>query len=844
MQIIVSSMNPEMQPARSNENTSEDVQTSLQDPVQFLAREDNETGSVHLSPVQILEDDRFKLGVPSKIDWTKFMPKLKEPQLHLLQPSALHLIHKTYIELIDSKNTSALYQFTISQFLQFLLVYLPFLKLKFSSPTLCYILCPIRFKCKATLSITFNTVKGLFYLKHTRTPYHSHTSGEIVELAKMRYASLKSYTNFTQTGSHGEPIMRQKYLRVNIPEDDRFTLSKLTADSSMLLPQLREDQPKPKPSSLRFIHETYSNVIDLKDAIHVFTASQFLQFLAVYIPFLRPTKGYGSKGYLNCVSRFKCKASLSWRFDLDQRVFFVMCSSDPVHTHSSAEIVEMTKMSLIERFGGSHDEQTSSNPHSLQFPKGAYFPVNIPEDNRFKLELPSIVNWTELGSKLRIPQLYELQPDALDSIHKTYTDLIDLKNTGHIFTTSQFLQFLSVYHSFLRIACPLPPSAYLYCTKRLKCKKGMTIKLDTQKGLFYLKYSSTPFHDHTSSKIVKMAKAEYAMRFEVNDEQEENRRKILDFQLEEGQYSPVDIPEDEKFTFSLKFMKNWPRLLLLIRNHQPDELRPEALDLIHETYTKVIESSDKTYIFTLSQLVQFITLYSKFMKMSATNNNNCYVFCAYRLGCKAKMSLKFDTARNLFFLKYLCTPVHKHTAAEIVKTLKLDYGKGTGLVDERDGNADDENQVEDGLIEEFNAGSSNGNNQALRVHATSRLVTLNFSTRGAPNRERPANDDHEEPVQILVEDNGYVFSDHESLDHENEDEEGDGHCNDNGTSQELDTYTGAGQLSTEQIARISKVTHSLLFEPERFANSANSDMFQQKLEGLLYYAKKLNNCGH
>ncbi|GMF04841.1 unnamed protein product [Ambrosiozyma monospora] len=204
------------------------------------------------------------------------------------------------------------------------------------------------------------------------------------------------------------------------------------------------------------------------------------------------------------------------------------------------------------------------------------------------------------------------------------------------------------------------------------------------------------------------------------------------------------------------------------------------------------------------------------------------------------MSLKFDKARKLFLLKYINTPAHQHTAAEIVELAKLDYASKIG----RNDNTDNVNQEEDSIAEESNVENSSGNNQALRVHATSRPVTLNIPPRVTPTPEVPINDDQEEPVHILVEDDGYVFSDHESPNHEDgdgDDEVVDDRADRRRSREQLDTYNGVGEMSAGQIARIHEVINSLLYDPRRFAHVADTEEFQQKLEGLLYYARRLNN---
>ncbi|GME79961.1 unnamed protein product [Ambrosiozyma monospora] len=77
--------------------------------------------------------------------------------------------------------------------------------------------------------------------------------------------------------------------------------------------------------------------------------------------------------------------------------------------------------------------------------------VSIPEDDRFKLDLPSNFCVAELVFKWKKQQVCELEPGSLDSIHQTYINLIDLRDKTYVFTTSQLLQFLSIYLPFFRL---------------------------------------------------------------------------------------------------------------------------------------------------------------------------------------------------------------------------------------------------------------------------------------------------------------------------------------------------------------------------------------------------------
>ncbi|GMG40667.1 unnamed protein product [Ambrosiozyma monospora] len=177
----------------------------------------------------------------------------------------------------------------------------------------------------------------------------------------------------------------------------------------------------------------------------------------------------------------------------------------------------------------------------------------------------------------------------------------------------------------------------------------------------------------------------------------------------------------------------------------------------------------------------------------------------------------------------------------MVDMAKQEYVNCVEFYDEQSSNVDS-------YIEESDSSSVGSKNddttiEALRVPATSKLVTLRYSTDSTARPEMQVNnvtlatvngeeeDDHEyeNPVKILVDDDDYVFSDHESLDH-GEDEI---------SSPEHDMYAGTTFISTAQSSMISQVTHSLLFEQDRFTNPAGSSALREDLEGFMYYAKRL-----
>ncbi|GMG39185.1 unnamed protein product [Ambrosiozyma monospora] len=162
-------------------------------------------------------------------------------------------------------------------------------------------------------------------------------------------------------------------------------------------------------------------------------------------------------------------------------------------------------------------------------------------------------------------------------------------------------------------------------------------------------------------------------------------------------------------------------------------------------------------------------------------------------------------------------------------------------------------------LEEANA----RNGEAIRVPAPSKIVSLKYkkNTTNSEKQEISVTSDNqtseddrnqrhvnaeiengtedEDQVQILVEDDEYVFSDHDSL-----------HPQDTNyveVPQEKDvSVTSELKITNETTRKTTDVIHALLFEQERFTNSVNFDdeRFQKSLKGLLLYARKLYGKTH
>ncbi|GME84421.1 unnamed protein product [Ambrosiozyma monospora] len=235
------------------------------------------------------------------------------------------------------------------------------------------------------------------------------------------------------------------------------------------------------------------------------------------------------------------------------------------------------------------------------------------------------------------------------------------------------------------------------------------------------------------------------------------------------------------------------------------------------------------------------------------------------------MSLKFDKDKQRLFLKYLKTPIHSHSGAEIADRVKSEFSKFSEMADEEGANANNNVQEEDIHVHSHDeSGNADINDQALRVPETSRPVTLNDSpsdtTRpeaqvnivapttinGKTDEERDAEDvdmeeekEKENDVHVLVEDDGYAFSDHESMHHSATDESDEAEDFDGLDHQEVGTQNGLVPLTRAQFSRVSEVTQALVsgeFEELEFSSSEELNSFQRDLKVFLYYARRLDDA--
>ncbi|GMF01321.1 unnamed protein product [Ambrosiozyma monospora] len=94
------------------------------------------------------------------------------------------------------------------------------------------------------------------------------------------------------------------------------------------------------------------------------------------------------------------------RLNQEKVLFHLTSSRASIHTHTSAEIIEKGKLIWPKRLQ-EHFQDNSRKKNPCPF-------VNISEDDRFKIELPSNLVWAEF-----IPYLYQLKSEALESIHQT-----------------------------------------------------------------------------------------------------------------------------------------------------------------------------------------------------------------------------------------------------------------------------------------------------------------------------------------------------------------------------------------------------------------------------------------
>ncbi|GME75125.1 unnamed protein product [Ambrosiozyma monospora] len=480
---------------------------------------------------------------------------------------------------------------------------------------------------------------------------------------------------------------------------------------------------------------------------------------------------------------------MSVKLDEEKGLFYLSYTWDHAHTHSSCEVVEMGKVRYTRSLQGKSKQDSRALKPKSQLSKQVQVPVDIPEDDRFKLKFPSKVSWSDLVLKLREPQLYELEPGVLNLIHQTYISLIDLKDKIHFFTTSQFLQLLSVYIPFLRLLQFPSNKAYLRCPKNFKCINQVDL-----------------------------------------------------------QWFPVNIPEDARFKLEFSSNVGSAQLMAKLRKRQRYKLKPGVLDLIHRTYTDLIDSRDKIHVFTTSQFLQFLSVYLLFVRLHFYHRRDkVYIRCSKRFKCKSALALNIDGKKGLFYLSYTRDPAHSRTSGEIVDMAKQRYERRTHWQSKYTKSTDvDVQLISDSFDNESNDGSEIGgdNNQVIRIHATSNEVTLSDTVRdtgineGLQTSSAAANEQsgHEESGQTMVKEETIISSedihifDDDAFNHDDIN-------GDKNNSQKFGTYPGFVSPNAEECSMITEVTNALQSGGSGFSSSGDIDE-------LMYYTNRLYNVCH
>ncbi|GME83154.1 unnamed protein product [Ambrosiozyma monospora] len=486
------------------------------------------------------------------------------------------------------------------------------------------------------MSLKFDESKRLFLLRHLYHPVHNHTAAEIVNMAK---SNLKLHS------------IKDQWLPVNIPNDDKFTLSlNLTDDWSEVSAQLKKHKPDElQPDALNSIHEAYIKLIDSKETSFGFSISQFVQFMAMYSSVFSFRNTRRRSCYVECCYRLNCNARMSLKFDKDKKFVIFKYTHPPVHSHTGSEITERFKLK-------------SREIRDHQLGKVQWSPVSIPNDDRFTLSSNLTDDWSKVLQQLKKHKPDELQPDALNSIHEAYIKLIDSKETAFGFSISQFVQFMAMYSSVFTIYNSPPRFCYVQCCRRLNCNARMSLKFDKDKKFVICKYTHPPVHGHTGSEIVESFKKK------SNAGKTTNRTPVNSLN--------VKIPEDERFKITLPTKVNWRTLARKLMMHQIHDLQPNALTLINQTYINLYNNSATTYIFTPSQILQFLAVYMPFLKLTIRKPNFCYLSCdPMKFKCNASISLKVEPKTGLFYLGHTHAPVHNHTSDEMVKMCQAEFTK-------------------------------------------------------------------------------------------------------------------------------------------------------------------------
>ncbi|GMG55617.1 unnamed protein product [Ambrosiozyma monospora] len=301
--------------------------------------------SIHsVIPVTIPEDDNIKFG-PHESSLKGIINELKRVSWKRDIPAVIpQPINKTYSDLFEV--TTKVYQFSISQMVQFVTVYRLCFRMKCNtSDNSAYLLCRMKdetgfVNCPGRLLLKFDPDIGVFNVR-TSTHKHNHDMATVLDICNSahdwsKYASGTLNEKKFKLYIH---VMGKPPILIDIPESSSH--QKLISNVP-ITGFLRQHMYKISPpiSHRPFIHQAFAKLFFIKNAAFVFTPSQLLQLLNVYNLFFV----VNSDRRLQCSNAFNCTVAYSLNYNSNENLFVVYIIKNSLHSGHSHEYDDVASM--------------------------------------------------------------------------------------------------------------------------------------------------------------------------------------------------------------------------------------------------------------------------------------------------------------------------------------------------------------------------------------------------------------------------------------------------------------------------------------------------------------------
>ncbi|GMG41095.1 unnamed protein product [Ambrosiozyma monospora] len=299
--------------------------------ISIRTRQRNHDASI---PVKIPENEKLRF-MPDKFNTKAKSPKsLTEYSLDVNVPIPFHpSFNETYLNIFNMKNEE--YEFTSSQFIQFLIVFWTEFWSNSQILETSIIVCFSRNdstqeRCSATFTAVYEPDQDKFYVRR-RSCHHNHvatgyqtTDGTNVST---RTKIEKLYGIYSFLRPTIDFFISISAVSVDIPEINGLPIDSNTGLESTLY-LIRKDPNLVCPPSNHHssIHLTYAKLFFNKGLFHIFTHSQLFQFMRIYNNCFRLSETRGNWSLVCKVKSFdghECAAKYCVRYMADKNVFVV-----------------------------------------------------------------------------------------------------------------------------------------------------------------------------------------------------------------------------------------------------------------------------------------------------------------------------------------------------------------------------------------------------------------------------------------------------------------------------------------------------------------------------------------